>query len=69
MVDARSVHLYCCQELRVSKKHQVILDIAFRRLEEVFCPSDLEHLHEIADIVWGRNEPMPAPCSTAPVSS
>ena len=44
----------------MSKKHQVILDIAFRRLEEVFCPSDLEHLHEIADIVWGRNEPMPA---------
>ena len=38
----------------------MILDIAFRRLEEVFHPDDLNHLHEIADVVWGRDEPMPA---------
>ena len=44
----------------MSTKQKVILDIAFRRLEEVFRPSDLQHLHQIADVVWGRNEPMPA---------
>ena len=44
----------------MSSKQNVILDIAFRRLEEVFHPSDLEHLHAIASVVWGRNEPMPA---------
>ena len=44
----------------MSEKQKVILDIAFRRLEEVFHPDDLEHLHQIADVVWGRNEPMPA---------
>ena len=43
----------------MSDKRKVILDIAFRRLEEVFHPDDLEHLHRIADVVWGRNEPMP----------
>ena len=44
----------------MSEKQKVILDIAFRRLEEVFHPDDLQHLHRIADVVWGRNEPMPA---------
>ena len=44
----------------MSAKQKVILDIAFRRIEEVFHPDDLEHLHRIADVVWGRNEPMPA---------
>ena len=43
----------------VSERKKVILDIAFRRLEEVFHPDDLNHLHEIADVVWGRNEPIP----------
>ena len=44
----------------MSAKQKVILDIYQRRLEEVFRPSDLQHLHQIADVVWGRNEPMPA---------
>ena len=44
----------------MSAPQKVILDLASRRLEEVFHPSDLEHLHRIADVVWGRNEPMPA---------
>ena len=43
----------------VSERKKVILDIAFRRLEEVFHPDDLNHLHEIVDVVWGRNEPIP----------
>ena len=43
----------------VSERKKVILDIASRRLEEVFHPDDLNHLHEIADVVWGRNESMP----------
>lgn len=43
-----------------SSKQKVILDVAFRRLDEVFHPADLEHLHAIADVVWGRDEPMPA---------
>ena len=43
----------------VSENKKVILDIAFRRLDEVFHPDDLNHLHAIADVVWGRDEPMP----------
>lgn len=38
---------------------QVLLDPHFRRLEEIFCPDDLARLHKMADIVWGRNKPMP----------
>ena len=43
----------------MGEKKKVILDIASRRLDEVFHPDDLQHLHEIADVVWGRDEPMP----------
>jgi phosphoglycerate dehydrogenase-like enzyme len=44
----------------MGNKKKVILDIASRRLDEVFHPDDLQHLHAIADVVWGRDEPMPA---------
>lgn len=39
---------------------KVILDPAFRRLENIFTARDLERLHGIADVVWGKNEEMPA---------
>jgi len=38
---------------------KVILDPAFRRIEKIFYPADLERLHSFADVVWARNEPMP----------
>jgi phosphoglycerate dehydrogenase-like enzyme len=41
-------------------KPKVILDPAFRRLENIFTPVDLDRLHSIADVVWGKNEEMPA---------
>ena len=37
----------------------VILDPAFRRIDEVFEPADLQRLHELAHVVWARDEPMP----------
>ncbi|HEX5323919.1 MAG TPA: NAD(P)-dependent oxidoreductase [Capsulimonadaceae bacterium] len=39
---------------------KVILDPHFRRLAEIFTPEDLERVHSMADVVWGRDEPMPA---------
>lgn len=38
---------------------KVILDPHGRRLSNIFYPGDLEHLHSMADIVWGKDEPMP----------
>ncbi len=38
----------------------VLLDPHFRTLDEIFDPADLQRLHEMADVVWGRDEPMPA---------
>lgn len=40
-------------------KPVVILDPHFRGMEELFSPADLERLHGMATVVWGRNEPMP----------
>jgi phosphoglycerate dehydrogenase-like enzyme len=38
---------------------KVILDPRFRRIENVFSPEDLARLHEMAEVVWGKDEPMP----------
>ncbi len=39
---------------------KIILDPAGRRLNEIFDPADLARLHEVADVIWGRDERMPA---------
>jgi phosphoglycerate dehydrogenase-like enzyme len=41
-------------------KPKVILDPHSRTLDEIFDPADLARLHELVEVVWGRNEPMPA---------
>lgn len=38
---------------------KVILDPHFRTLAEIFTPEDLARIHSMADIVWGREDPMP----------
>ena len=40
-------------------RHKVILDPAFRRMDEIFHPDDLARLHNVCDVVWGKDEPMP----------
>ena len=40
-------------------KQTVILDPAFRKLDEIFEPTDLERLYGLADVIWGSDEPMP----------
>ncbi|MBW7882748.1 MAG: hydroxyacid dehydrogenase [Caldilineaceae bacterium] len=41
-------------------KMKVILDPSFRHMENIFTGVDLARLHAAADIVWGKDEPMPA---------
>ncbi len=41
-------------------KKKVLLDPAFRTVEMIFAPEDLERLHSICDVVWGKDEPMPS---------
>ena len=41
-------------------RHKVILDPAFRRMDEIFHPDDLARLHARCDVVWGKDEPMPS---------
>lgn len=43
----------------MSEKQKVILDPHFRRMDEIFSPRDRDRLYSLADIVWGRDEPMP----------
>jgi phosphoglycerate dehydrogenase-like enzyme len=40
-------------------KSKVILDPSFRRLANIFSPQDLERLYSAADVVWGKDDPMP----------
>lgn len=40
-------------------KEKVILDPAFRRLANIFNADDLARLYAAADVIWGKDEPMP----------
>ena len=43
----------------MKNKSKIILDVSPRRIEEVFATKDLQYLYQIADVVWGKNDPMP----------
>jgi phosphoglycerate dehydrogenase-like enzyme len=43
----------------MATKPCVIVDPHFRRMAEIFTAADLARLHELAEVVWGRDEPMP----------
>lgn len=43
----------------MAAKPVVILDPHFRRMDEIFEPEDLHRLRGFADVVWGRDEPIP----------
>jgi phosphoglycerate dehydrogenase-like enzyme len=41
-------------------KPTVLLDPSFRRMKEIFTKNDRERLYDIADVVWGKDRPIPA---------
>ena len=38
---------------------KVLLDPSFRRTDIIFTVGDLQRIHEVADVVWGSDEPIP----------
>ncbi len=40
-------------------KTKIILDPSFRRMENILSPGDLNRLNTAADVIWGKDEPMP----------
>ena len=40
-------------------KSKVIVDPSFRRMDEIFSPADQRRLHDLVDVVWGKDERMP----------
>lgn len=38
---------------------RVLLDPSFRQTETIFTDEDLRRIHTVADVVWGRDEPIP----------
>ncbi len=40
-------------------KSRVIVDPSFRRMDEIFSPADQRRMHELVDVVWGKDERMP----------
>jgi phosphoglycerate dehydrogenase-like enzyme len=41
------------------ERPKVIVDPHFRGMEEIFSPHDARRLHELVEVIWGRDEPMP----------
>ncbi|MEZ4668115.1 MAG: NAD(P)-dependent oxidoreductase [Anaerolineae bacterium] len=46
-------------------KPRVIVDPHFRQMAEIFHDSDLERLHNLVEVVWGKDQPMPLDDFTA----
>ena len=40
-------------------KSKVIVDPSFRRMDELFSPADRQRLHDLVDVIWGSDDPMP----------
>lgn len=40
-------------------QHKVVVDPAFRKMEEIFSELDRRRLEDLCSIVWGQDEPMP----------
>jgi phosphoglycerate dehydrogenase-like enzyme len=43
----------------MSGKPKVLVDTHYRKMASIFSPNDLERLYKMADIIWGKDEPMP----------
>ncbi len=44
----------------MSSRPTLILDVHWRKIDELFAASDLELLKQHVELVWGRDEPIPA---------
>ena len=40
-------------------KSTTIVDPHFRRMNQIFSPQDQARLHQLTDVIWGRDDPMP----------
>lgn len=47
------------QDRNGEQRARVIVDPWQRRIQEVFSPDDWARLHSVAQVSWGRDEPMP----------
>lgn len=52
----------------MTAKPKVLVDPHFRRMDEIFSPVDRERLDRTVDVLWGRDEPMPAEAARAVLS-
>jgi phosphoglycerate dehydrogenase-like enzyme len=43
----------------MADKSSVIVDPHFRQMAEIFAPADLARLHNLVEVIWGQDEPMP----------
>jgi phosphoglycerate dehydrogenase-like enzyme len=41
------------------QRRKVIVDPFFRSMDDIFSPHEAERLTDLAEVVWGRDEPMP----------
>jgi phosphoglycerate dehydrogenase-like enzyme len=49
----------------MTSKPRVVVDPHFRTMQEIFAPADHARLHAIAEVVWGRDDPMPLDAARA----
>jgi phosphoglycerate dehydrogenase-like enzyme len=57
VLDAVGIGLRTCEGAPVMAT-KVLLDPAFRRTDTILTDVDLQRIHAVADVVWGKDEPI-----------
>ena len=40
-------------------KPKILVDTYYRKMDSIFSPADRDRLYSMADVIWGKDEPMP----------
>jgi phosphoglycerate dehydrogenase-like enzyme len=54
-----SEKLVMAKDATMQNKPKIILDPSFRKMANILSELDLKRLHAAADVIWGKDEPMP----------
>ncbi len=52
----------------MANKPSVVVDPHFRQIAEIFAPADLARLHNLVEVIWGQDEPMPVEAARAAIA-
>jgi phosphoglycerate dehydrogenase-like enzyme len=53
----------------MADKPSIVVDPHFRQMAEIFTAEDLARLHDLTEVIWGQDEPMPLEAAAKAIST